>query len=101
MIENMQFNFEKSFYKQKAKLLKAGALTEQQITDTIESYKISTANHNLYYHSICCKRDKHRKSIAVLGTNQNYKILFSEYKDLVNFIFIGSHAKYDRLNKDC
>ena len=97
----MQFNFEKSFYKQKAKLIKSGALTDKQINDTIETYKLDTQNHKLHYHSICCKRDKHRKSITVLGTNQKYKILLSEYTNLVNFIFIGSHTKYDRLNKDC
>lgn len=101
MIENIKFNFEKSFIKEKEKLIKNGSLTEEQIFKTIEQYKIDKSHHKLFYHSICCRRDKHRKSIAVLGTNQSYKILFAEYDNLVNFIFIGSHTKYDRLNKDC
>jgi hypothetical protein len=94
-------NFEKSFLKQRDKLIKSGAITLKQVSDTIELYKTDKNNPKLYYHSICCKRDKHRMSIAVVGTNQKYKILFSEYEALSNFIFIGTHAKYDRLNKDC
>jgi len=94
-------NYEKSFLKQQSKLLKNGSITQQQIDETIELYKCDKTNHKLYYHSICCKRDKHRISIAVLGTNQKYKILLAEYEKVSNFIFIGTHAKYDRLNKDC
>ena len=97
----MEFNYEKSFLKQKEKLLKKAILTKKQIDETIKLYKKDKNAIKLYYHSICCKRDKHRKSIAVLETGQGYKILLSEYKTVVNFIFIGSHAKYDRLNKDC
>jgi len=97
----MEFNYEKSFLKQKGKLVKKALLSEEQIHKTIELYKEDKNSSKLYYHSICCKRDKHRKSIAILETGQGYKILLSEHKTIVNFIFIGTHAKYDRLNKDC
>ena len=97
----MEYSYEKSFIKQKGKLVKKALLSEEQIAETIELYKKDKTSTKLYYHSICCKRDKHRKSIAVLETGQGYKILLSEHKTVVNFIFIGTHAKYDRLNKDC
>jgi len=97
----MEFNYEKSFLKQKKKLIKKNLLSEKQIDETIELYATDKTDIKLYYHSICCKRDKHRKSIAVIETAQGYKILLSEYKEVVNFIFIGTHARYDRLNKDC
>lgn len=101
MIDDFNLNYEKSFLKQKDKLIKNGSLTQKQITKTINQYFQDKSNHSLYYHSICCKRDKHRKSISVLGTNQNYKILFAEYKKVINFIFIGTHSRYDKINKDC
>lgn len=99
MIENIKY--EKSFLKQKSKLIAKNALTKKQIEDTIELYINSKTDTRLHYHSICCKRDLHRKSISVLGKNQQYKILFAEYEDLTNFIFIGHHDRYDRVNKDC
>ena len=99
MIENIEY--EKSFLKQQSKLISKHALTQEQIDDTIDLYKQNKRDMKLYYHSICCKRDLHRKSISVLGTNQKYKILFAEYEALTNFIFIGHHDKYDILNKDC
>lgn len=99
MIENIKF--EKSYLKQAAKLVNKRAVTQAQIDQTIELYKTNKNNSKLYYHSICCKKDKHRKSISVIGTNQQYKILFAEYEILVNFIFIGHHDRYDRINKDC
>jgi len=98
---NNTLKYEKSFLKQQSKILKSGSLTQKQIDDTIELYKSDKQNHKLYYHSICCKKDKHRISISILGTNQKYKILLAEYERVSNFIFIGTHTKYDRLNKDC
>ena len=99
MIENIKY--EKSFLKQKSKLINKFGLTQKQIDKTIDLYRNNKTNPRLHYHSICCKRDLHRKSISVLGKNQQYKILFAEYENLTNFIFIGHHDKYDRLNKDC
>ena len=99
MIENIKY--EKSYLKQLAKLIKKNAISQEQIDKTIKLYKNDKNNNKLYYHSICCKRDKHRKSISVIGTNQQYKILLAEYNEISNFIFIGHHDRYDRLNKDC
>ncbi len=99
MIENIKY--EKSFLKQKSKLISKHALTQKQIDDTIDLYRQNKLDPRLYYHSICCKKDLHRKSISVLKSNQQYKILFAEYEDLTNFIFIGHHDRYDRVNKDC
>jgi len=64
----MEYRYEKSFLKQKEKLVKKSILSEKQIDETIELYKKDKNSIKLYYHSICCKRDKHRKSIAVLRT---------------------------------
>lgn len=97
----MHYNFESSFYKQKQKLIDKGIITQEQIDETIELYKKDKSHSRLYYHPITCKKDKNRKSIAVLETGQTYKILFSEYQTIVNFIFIGHHKKYDRQNKNC
>ena len=99
MIENIKY--EKSFLKQSSKLISKNTLTQKQVDETIELYKSNKTDIKLHHHSICCKRDKHRISISVLGSNQEYKILCAEYKELTNFIFIGHHKKYDRLNKDC
>ena len=99
MIENIKY--EKSFLKQQNKLIAKHALTQKQIDETIELYRHNKLDVKLHYHSICCKRDLQRKSISVLKTNQKYKILFAEYEELTNFIFIGHHDKYDIVNKDC
>lgn len=99
MIENIKF--EKSYLKQVSKLIQKHSLTQNQIDQTIQLYISNKNDNKLYYHSICCKKDKHRKSISVIGTNQQYKILFAEYSTLVSFIFVGHHDKYDRINKDC
>lgn len=101
MIENINYNYEKSFDKQKLKLITKGILTSEQINKTIELYKENKTDSKLYYHTIICKKDKNRKSISVLGTGQDYKILLSEYRNVVNFIFIGHHKKYDRVNTNC
>ncbi len=99
MIENIRY--EKSFLKQLAKLIDKNVLTQEQVDKTVLLYQKEKTDIRLHYHSICCKRDKHRKSISILGSNQEYKILCAEYKELTNMIFIGHHKKYDRLNKDC
>jgi len=78
VIENIKY--EKSFLKQKEKLISKHALTQKQIDDTIELYRRDKLNPALHYHSICCKKDLNRKSISVLKTNQQYKILFAEYE---------------------
>lgn len=97
----MQYEYEKSFFKQRDKLIKKRVVSLDQVNNTIDLFKENKNDDKLYYHNINCKKDKNRKSIAVLETGQTYKILFSEYDDLVNFIFIGHHDKYDRQNKNC
>ncbi len=74
MIENIEY--EKSFLKQQSKLISKHALTQRQIDETIELYKHNKLDPKLHYHSICCKKDLYRKSISVIGTNQQYKMLF-------------------------
>jgi len=97
----MQIVYEKSFIKQKDKLLKKNILTEKQINQTIDTFKENEYNSNLYNHKINCKYNKNRRSLAVLGSNQEYKILFSDYGDLKAFEHVMHHKKYDRVNKDC
>jgi len=100
-LKDKNFTLEPSFLRQSAKLISSGTLTQVQIDKTIELYKSDKVNNKLHYHKIICKKDKCRKSIAVINSNQQYKILFSEQPDDIYFLFIGHHKKYDRINKDC
>ena len=100
-MKDKSYILEPSFKKQCSKLVKSGTITQIQVDETIELYKSDAANAKLHYHKIICKKDKCRKSIAVLHSNQQYKILLSEQSEKVYFLFIGHHRKYDRINKDC
>ena len=100
-MKDKSYIFEPSFKKQCKKLIKTGVLTQIQIDATIELYKSDITSAKLHYHKIICKKDKCRKSIAVLHSKQQYKILLSEQNQTIYFIFIGHHKKYDRINKDC
>ncbi len=100
-MRDKNYILEPAFIRQSTKLVKSGVLTQNQIDDTIKLYQSDISNSKLHCHKIICKKDKCRKSIAVLNSNQQYKILFSQQQDTVYFIFIGHHKKYDRINKDC
>ena len=100
-LSDSNYILEPSFAHQCSKLIKSSALTQKQIDETIELYKSDKSNNRLHYHKIICKKDKCRKSIAVLNSNQQYKILLSEQVNNAYFLFIGHHRKYDRINKDC
>jgi len=100
-LKDKTYIFEPSFERQCVKLIKATSLTQIQIDETIELYQQDKHNSKLHYHKIICKKDKCRKSIAVIDTKQQYKILLSEQQNSVYFLFIGHHRKYDRINKDC
>lgn len=93
--------YESIFERQKEKLITSGALSAQQIDETISLYIENKHDPRLHYHKIICKKDKCRRSIAVLYTKQGYKILFSEQSKMVVFVFIGHHSRYDRINKNC
>ena len=93
--------FETVFEKQKGKLVESGALTLEQIEETINLFLKNKSDVRLRYHKIICKKDKCRRSITVLFTDQSYKILLSEQPNMVVFVFIGHHSRYDRINKNC
>ncbi|MCX6052336.1 MAG: hypothetical protein NTZ60_07450 [Campylobacterales bacterium] len=93
--------FETVFQKQKSKLIESGALTLEQIDETIDLFLKNKSDIRLHYHKIICKKDKCRRSITVLYTDQSYKILLSEQSGMVIFVFIGHHNRYDRINKNC
>ena len=93
--------FETVFEKQKSKLIELGALDLEQIEETIQLFLKNKSDIRLRYHKITCKKDKCRRSITVLYTDQSYKILLSEQPDMVVFVFIGHHNRYDRINKNC
>jgi len=99
-LNDKQFNLSSIFEKQRDTLIIQGAFTLKQVEDTLSLYKQDKKSSNLHGHKIVCKKDKKRYSIAVQGTNQEYKILLSE-QEIVHFIFIGHHKKYDRLTKRC
>ncbi|MEA3521966.1 MAG: hypothetical protein U9R50_03250 [Campylobacterota bacterium] len=100
-MSDKQVEFQSSFVKQRQKLTSSKQLTDIQIDDTLHLYIKNKNTRNLHKHKITCKHDKCRISIAVLNTGQKYKILLSDQADRVVFIFIGSHKRYDRINKDC
>jgi len=77
-----------------------GVVTLKQVEDTLYLYTKDKRSPKLYGHKIVCKKDKKRYSIAVEGTNQEYKILLTE-QDVIHYLFIGHHKKYDRLIKRC
>lgn len=93
--------FESVFERQKSKLIESGALNSEQIDETISLYLQNKTDPRLKYHKIVCKKDKCRRSITVLYTNQSYKILLSEQPNMVVFVFIGHHSRYDRINNNC
>ncbi|KFN39687.1 MAG: hypothetical protein JU82_06270 [Sulfuricurvum sp. MLSB] len=93
--------FESVFERQKNKLIESGALNAEQIDETISLYLQNKTDPRLKYHKIVCKKDKCRRSIAVMHTNQSYKILFSEQPEMTVFVFIGHHSRYDRINQNC
>ena len=74
-LSDSNYKLEPSFTHQCSKLIKSSALTQKQIDETIELYKSDKSNNKLHYHKIICKKDKCRKSIAILNSNQQYKIL--------------------------
>lgn len=100
-MSDKHYILEPSFLHQCSKLIKLSVLSQKQIDQSIELYKINKHDNKLHYHKIICKKDKCRKSIAVLQSNQQYKILISEQGNKIYFLFIGHHRKYDRINKDC
>jgi len=91
--------FHKNYLKKRDKLINTGALTEDQIKDTLDMFDLDSTNHKLRIHKINCRRDKRRFSMTVLNTQ--YRILYSSYDDVNLIIYISNHDEYQRMNKNC
>ena len=100
-LKDKSFILEQSFLHQCSKLINTSSLAQEQIDETIALYKSDKTSPKLHYHKIICKKDKCRKSISILGSHQQYKILLSEQNSKIYILFIGHHRKYDRINKNC
>lgn len=97
----MKIEYEPLFIRNRDKLIKRGAITQKQLDNTIELFKSNEFHSSLYNHKIKCKKDKYRRSIALLESNQKYKILFADFGELKKFVIIEHHDRYDRYNRNC
>ena len=97
----MKIEYEPLFIRNRNKLIKRGAITQKQLDNTIELFKSNEFHPSLYNHKIKYKKDKYRRSIALLENNQKYKILFADFGELKKFVIIEHHDRYDRYNKNC
>ena len=94
----MQVKFDIKYERSKKKVAKR--IEIQKIEKTEELFKSDPAHYKLEVKNIVCRRDKHKKSIRVLG-NEGFRILLSIRDDIAYFQDIMDHKKYDRLTKDC
>ena len=94
----MQVKFDIKYERSKKKVAKRIAI--EKVEKTEELFKNDPTHHKLELKSIVCRRDKHKKSIRVLG-NEGFRILISIRDDITYFQDIMDHKKYDRMTKDC
>ena len=94
----MQVKFDIKYERSKKKVAKRIDILKIQQTETL--FKNDPSNYKLELKSIVCRRDKHKKSIRVLG-NEGFRILVSIRDDIAYFQDIMDHNKYDRMTKDC
>jgi len=94
----MQVKFDSKYERSKKKVAKR--IDIQKIEKTEELFVSDPTHYKLELKSIVCRRDKHKKSIRVLG-NEGFRILVSIRDDIAYFQDIMDHNKYDRMTKDC
>ncbi|MDQ7086039.1 MAG: plasmid stabilization protein [Sulfurovum sp.] len=81
------------------KIIKTHKLTQYEIEETENTFKIYYLDPTLHYKSIRCKKDKYRYSIRV--PNTQYRILMTILEDTAYFVSLLNHRDYDKNNKDC
>lgn len=91
--------FAPKYTKELQKLLSYRVITQEQVDETIELFKINPKDSKIRPHKITCKHDKERRSISIINTQ--YRILYTKKDGEVMFVHIVDHDTYDRLNKDC
>ena len=94
----MQVKFDIKYERSKNKVAKR--IDIEKVEKTEELFKNDPTYHKLELKSIVYRRDKHKKSIRVLG-NDGFRILISICDDIAYFQDIMDHNKYDRMTKDC
>ena len=94
----MQVKFDLKYERSKKKVSKR--IESSHIQETEKLFLKDPSHSKLAMKSIVCRRDKHKRSIRVLG-NDGFRILISIRDDIAYFQDIMDHSKYDRLTKDC
>ena len=94
----MQVRFDLKYERSKKKIAKRIGISKTEETEDI--FKNNPLDSKLELKSIVCRRDKHKKSIRVIG-NDGFRILISICDEIAYFQDIMDHDKYDRMTKDC
>jgi|LGOV01.1.fsa_nt_gb hypothetical protein len=94
----MQVEFDLKYERSKKKISKR--INIEKIEKTEQLFCEDPMHKKLELKNIVCRRDKHKKSIRVLG-NEGFRILISIRDDIAYFQDIMDHNKYDRMTKDC
>lgn len=94
---NKTIEYSTSFERDKKKISKSVKVS--LIDETIDTFINEPNNHTIRLHKISCKHDKNRYSISV--PNTQYRILLTLNDDLIIFLRVMNHKKYDLINKNC
>ena len=94
----MQVEFDAKYKRSKRKI--ARRIDPKKIERTEALFKSDPSHPNLQLKQISCRRDKHKRSIRVLG-NEGFRILISIRGEIAYSQDIMDHDKYDRLTRDC
>jgi len=94
----MQVEFDAKYERSKRKI--ARRIEPKKIEQTEILFQSDPTHPSLQLKQISCRRDKHKRSIRVLG-NEGFRILISIREETAYFQDIMDHDKYDRLTRDC
>ena len=94
----MQVRFDRKYERSKQKI--ARRIPLEKIEQTEKLFRTDPSHPRLELKSITCRRDKHKRSIRVVG-NDGFRILISFRGEVAWFQDIMDHDKYDRMTKDC
>ncbi len=94
----MQVEFDAKYERSKKKVAKR--ISVHKIEETEILFQSDPHHPKLALKKIVCRRDKHKRSIRVLG-DDGFRILISMRGDIAYFQDIMDHKKYDRLTKNC
>ena len=89
----------KDYIRSIKRIKKKRTLSLDLIDETLALYLSDQHDARLQFKPITCKRDKHRHSLRIPGTQ--YRILISILDDTTTLVCVCDHDDYDRRNKNC